>query len=343
MKHLFTIKSIATMLVVGVMTSSCAMYSLEELRNTASAGDAFQTALSKRYMDFATEEEKDYDWASSWHFADKGLMLAYGKDMPPEDLNNWSIPEDVLPALEKARAQVLAVLTPENMKRAPERTADVQFYFDCWVEQQEENWQVDDIAFCRDHLMHALEGFASASTPSKAKSVKKTGSSKQHESKEVTPIVPVTKPVPEAAKAKPVAVESPAAQEVSKELVKEPTKEAAKESTKEAAKEAVKEGSVEAVSYAVFFEAGKAQLSVPGQNVVSEVVDSLKNIPSYEIILHTAATKNMTTALATERAQVVKSRLVTAGVPEKTIKLSGAAEDASKSGNAQRIDLFLNE
>src|SRR5579884_1817762 len=65
--------------------------------------------------------------------------------------------------MEKARAELMAVLTPDLMRASPSRAAEAQFYFDCWVEQQEENWQTDDIAYCRDNLtksLHELHGMA---------------------------------------------------------------------------------------------------------------------------------------------------------------------------------------
>ena len=116
----------------------CSTYSLQELRQATPAGTPFQTALAHLYMDFAAQEEKDYDWISSWHFADKGLLAVYGKDTAPEDLKDWDIPAEHIEALTKARAALVAALTPENEKANPELAAKAQFNFDCWVEQQEE-------------------------------------------------------------------------------------------------------------------------------------------------------------------------------------------------------------
>ncbi|MBY0406378.1 MAG: hypothetical protein K2Q01_01705, partial [Rickettsiales bacterium] len=136
---------ITRVLLLGLSTtmlSGCMMYRLEELRNTTPAGTPFQTELSHMYMEFAAKEEKDYDWQDSWYFADKGLMLAYGKDVGPEELSGWIIDDaGAAMELEKARIRVMDVLTPEFKERSPSKAAAVQFYFDCWVEQQEEGWQ----------------------------------------------------------------------------------------------------------------------------------------------------------------------------------------------------------
>ena len=143
--------------VASLSLAGCNMYELEELRHTTPSGTAFQTELSRLYMDYATVAEKDYDWFNSWHFADKGLMLAYGKGATPEDLNDWDIPDEARPDLEKARAALLAILTPERMTASPTTAAEAQFYFDCWVKEQEQNWRTEEIANCRDNLMKALE------------------------------------------------------------------------------------------------------------------------------------------------------------------------------------------
>ncbi|MDE3059414.1 MAG: hypothetical protein KGJ06_00200 [Pseudomonadota bacterium] len=160
-----SIRSIVGFSAIALLLSAsgCTMYRLEELRHTTPQGSPFQNALSKLYMDFAAQEEREYDWYNSWHFADKGLKAAYGKDVPPEDLADWNIPEEQLPYLQKGREALLAALTPANRERHPVEAAQAQFSFDCWVEEQEENWQWDDIGRCRDGLADAL---ASLGAPS---------------------------------------------------------------------------------------------------------------------------------------------------------------------------------
>lgn len=136
--------------------TACSTYSLQELRNAKPQGNAFQANLARLYMDFSDSEEKDYDWQNSWYFADKGLLAVYGKDTAPEELKDWNLPKGELPALKKARMDLMMLLTPSAMAKNPQEAAQAQFYFDCWVEQQEENWQSDDIAYCRDNFMQSL-------------------------------------------------------------------------------------------------------------------------------------------------------------------------------------------
>src|SRR5271170_4889311 len=97
------IKTIAAATVMASLTIGCAMYTLEELRHTTPSGSPFQQALAKLYMDFASQDEKGYDWFNSWYFADKGLRAAYGKDVTPEEIKDWNIPAPVIPYMEKGR------------------------------------------------------------------------------------------------------------------------------------------------------------------------------------------------------------------------------------------------
>jgi OmpA-OmpF porin, OOP family len=147
----------ALVAAIAMATSGCTTMSLEKLRRTTPTGTEFQKALAQKYLDFANNEATKYDWIDSMIFADKGLMSAYGKDTAPEDPTGWRIPKRVRPLMEEARAALVAALTSENKAGKPDAAARAQFHFDCWVEEQEEDWQDDDIARCRDGFAEAMQ------------------------------------------------------------------------------------------------------------------------------------------------------------------------------------------
>lgn len=138
------------------LLTACATPSLEELRRTAPSGNPLQSALAKEYLAFAESEARQYDWGSSKHFADKGLKAAYGQDVAPEEIAAWDIEKPFIPELTSAREQLLSVLSPAYAKAHPETVARAQFFFDCWVEQQHEAWQEDDIASCREGFYRSV-------------------------------------------------------------------------------------------------------------------------------------------------------------------------------------------
>jgi len=303
------ITKISLVSIAAFSLSSCNMYKLEELRHTTPSGTPFQNELSRLYMDYASIEEKDYDWFNSWHFADKGLMLAYGKDAGPEDLNDWNIPADVRPDMEKARASLVAVLTPDVKRIEPSKAADAQFYFDCWVKEQEQNWREEEIARCRDGLTLTL--------------------SELH--------------APGVYAPSPVAVsEAPPQEEV---VVSEHKKPAVKKKPKKAKEEAdieePKEAVADSTSYAVFFEPDKAEVSEPGMNVITEVIKSLRGVSDYSVVLHNSKDHP---GKAAERIEVIKKLLVAGGIKESAIHIgTGKTEVESGKSSGRRVEIFLNE
>ncbi len=157
MKHL--------QLVCVLMLSGCSTYSLEELRHTEPQGSPFQKALAREYMAYSSQEERNYDWADSWHFADKGLMAAYGNDVGPEELSLRSLGGDVLASLAQARDDLLTVLTPAMVEAEPLLAARATMQFDCWVERAEDGWETEKIAQCHDEFDASLRELQEKNKP----------------------------------------------------------------------------------------------------------------------------------------------------------------------------------
>lgn len=155
---LFPSRILRTAAVAALLAglAACTTASLHELRKAAPSSDPFQAALAAEYLAFAESEARQYDWASSQYFADKGLAVTYGHDVEPEDFSNWRIGEEFVQELANARIQLLAVLTPEHKANQPKLTARALFFHDCWMEQQQEAWQDDDITSCREGFYHAV-------------------------------------------------------------------------------------------------------------------------------------------------------------------------------------------
>jgi OOP family OmpA-OmpF porin len=140
--------------------ASCTTAKLEELRQISPHGTLFQIALAREYLAFSESEATQYDWIDSYHFADKGLRAAYGQDVAPESPEAWDIPAQSLPELQAAFTELNTLLndSAKNVKEAkPDITARAQYFYDCWVEQQEEAWQLDDIAECKDGFHAAMQ------------------------------------------------------------------------------------------------------------------------------------------------------------------------------------------
>lgn len=150
------LKLIGVLAAAGLL-AGCAS-SIDQMRDVQGTGSPFTNALTEEYRQITVfEADEMYDWPDAGYFARKGLAAAGGEVVQPEDLANWDLPEDRVGELADARARLVAALDGGARDSNPEAAARAQGRFDCWVEQQEENHQQDDIAECRDAFWKALE------------------------------------------------------------------------------------------------------------------------------------------------------------------------------------------
>jgi OOP family OmpA-OmpF porin len=120
-------------------------------------GSAFTKALTKEYKDLAAfEADEMYDWKDAGFYARRALASANGESVTPQDPAERDLPQDVLPEINQTRQRLLTALDGGARENKPEVAARAQARFDCWLEQQEENFQNDHISACRDELLAAL-------------------------------------------------------------------------------------------------------------------------------------------------------------------------------------------
>lgn len=144
-----------TALMAGVLVLS-ACVNLPKLKDKELRPSNFDQELAREYLEFSDSEARQYDWIDSDFFARKGLKAAKGMQPIPEIPSKWRTPDDKLAELVQARQVLVQALTPENKAAQPVKLARAQRFYDCWVEQQEENWQPDDIASCRQQFIDAM-------------------------------------------------------------------------------------------------------------------------------------------------------------------------------------------
>lgn len=153
------------MLTLGLLAiggaSACSLtdgYSeLDALNDAEATGTPFTIALAGEYKTFSNSEMKDMmDYPDSLHFARKGLAAANGDAIMPEPVSDWNLNEGDIVELQAARNRLVTVFDLGAREVAPELSAYAQARFDCWIEDQEEMWGVDDIP-CRAQFLEALE------------------------------------------------------------------------------------------------------------------------------------------------------------------------------------------
>jgi len=119
--------------------------------------DFFQQALHAEYVKLATIEDDEGDIDNAEYFNNKAKRVAEGKKVDPTGMKERNIPKNAADELEAARIALIAVLRGGGPKKAPNNSARAQVMFDCWMEEQEENYQPADIAACRNEFDLALK------------------------------------------------------------------------------------------------------------------------------------------------------------------------------------------
>ncbi len=141
----------------ALVLSGCAGMELEKAQNLTPEGSAFNMSLYKGYVDLAVSEYAEADYADSDVFAGRAIGAGSGQLVKPEQIDRRALPDDKVSELMAARRRLVMALSTGAAERKPAEAADAQVMFDCWMQEQEENFQPEDIARCRGALMAALD------------------------------------------------------------------------------------------------------------------------------------------------------------------------------------------
>lgn len=144
--------------------SACTMEYDRALDATPS-GSAFDNHLYKEYIDLAGDESGESDYGNADVFATRAIAAAAGNSGSPEELASRDLPEGTEGDLQVARATLVGAFAKSAKEKIPDQAARAQAMYECWMEEQEENIQPDDIAACRAAFEEALVQIADALNP----------------------------------------------------------------------------------------------------------------------------------------------------------------------------------
>lgn len=132
---------------------------MREARGLTTGGSAFQRSLHEGYMEHAEYEYGPLmmDFRDAIYHARKAISAARGQTPEPTQMSERVIPADKVDELTQARARLVAALAANATETKPEPAGKAQAFFDCWMEQQEENFQPKDIEYCRNGFFAALD------------------------------------------------------------------------------------------------------------------------------------------------------------------------------------------
>ena len=152
-----TLKPHVLALMLGLLVAACS-FDIEEARNLSIEGGDFNHELAREYRDIALyEADEMYDWPDAALFSRKAILASTGQITAPENIGDWNISEDAEADFSEARSLLVDSLEAGFRDQIPDQAASAQASFDCWIEQQEEGWQIEHIAKCRQNFRNAMK------------------------------------------------------------------------------------------------------------------------------------------------------------------------------------------
>lgn len=133
----------------------------------ASTASPFNQQLAAEYAQFARFETQSMaDRRDGGLFSRKAQQVNQGQTVLPEDPATRDIDQTAAAAeLASERQALLGLLDQGGRSRAPFPAAVAQARYDCWVEQQEEGFQTNDIRACREMYREAVTDLRAALAP----------------------------------------------------------------------------------------------------------------------------------------------------------------------------------
>jgi OOP family OmpA-OmpF porin len=125
-------------------------------------GRGFASYLAQGYLRYAKQEDNEHDFRSAALFLARARQVELGEQVEPELLFQRNIPPHAISDMLYARHRLMAVFAKNARLLYPKIAADAQVSFDCWMEQQEENSEPDEVAKCRAEFEGAVVRMESA-------------------------------------------------------------------------------------------------------------------------------------------------------------------------------------
>jgi outer membrane protein OmpA-like peptidoglycan-associated protein len=150
---------ITSVVLLGLALAGCELAGtkLEKAMQVSPEGSTFDRNLSQGYIDLSSSEYNEGDYKDSDTFAERAIQSGTGGMVAPEEISARQLPEDKVGELASARQRLVGTLGKGAAEKLPAETARAQISFDCWMQEQEENFQPDDIDACRAGFFAALE------------------------------------------------------------------------------------------------------------------------------------------------------------------------------------------
>ncbi len=129
----------------------------EAARFDGPEGRGFPYYLADGYWIFAKQEDNEHHFIEAEKFRARAAAVERGDRVDPEALSQRQLPDFAVADLAAARERLMRAFRDGARSRLPKLAARAQVAFDCWMEEQEENLQPQDIAACRKQFEEAMD------------------------------------------------------------------------------------------------------------------------------------------------------------------------------------------
>ena len=147
---------ITVLLAFGVL-SACSSGLTEKAEDMKPGEDKFLRGLHAEYIALAKAEDDELDFLDADHFASKAIKVGGGTAVGPDGIKSRKLPAGTAAALKAAEKRLNKVLKSGAANYAPQQMAKAQAMYDCWLQEQEEGHQPDDIRACRIAYLDAMD------------------------------------------------------------------------------------------------------------------------------------------------------------------------------------------
>ena len=156
--------------LAAVTISACAGTELQDASKMQPTGSPYNVELSRGYLELAQDEHREGDYRASDHFSIKSMNAGKGMSVAPDTIKSRSGVAKGSKAgeLSAARQRLVTAQDRGGAAVAPSDTARAQVMLDCWLQEQDEDRQPDDIRACRDAFLEAIGHVELALTPKPA-------------------------------------------------------------------------------------------------------------------------------------------------------------------------------
>lgn len=121
----------------------------EDWRFDGPVGLGFRFYLAQGYRRYAKWEDHQHDFDEQEKFLERAEGVERGEYIEPEIIAARVLPAYAQGDLVNARERLMWAFDKGARGKLPRYAANAQVYFDCWMEQQEENIQQHDVYTCR--------------------------------------------------------------------------------------------------------------------------------------------------------------------------------------------------